>query len=128
MDDQGSDSSDSGTERFAWENGAFLIQLVCLASALVMGLVMKHHRVHYIPEAGATLLGSTIYTDYPHELIPGKIVILSRFACCLSRSRKVSPFQVGGGMTRSRGRASSPAPAARSPTRAAGAACSGRRS
>ena len=56
MDDQGSDSSDSGTERFAWENGAFLIQLVCLASALVMGLVMKHHRVHYIPEAGATLI------------------------------------------------------------------------
>jgi sodium/hydrogen exchanger 8 len=47
---------ESGTEQFAWENGAFLIQLVCLASALVMGLVMKHHRVHYIPEAGATLL------------------------------------------------------------------------
>ena len=56
MDDQGSDPADSGTEQFAWENGAFLIQLVCLASALVMGLVMKHHRVHYIPEAGATLL------------------------------------------------------------------------
>ena len=57
MDGPGSDPEmDSGTEQFAWENGAFLIQLVCLASALVMGLVMKHHRVHYIPEAGATLL------------------------------------------------------------------------
>ena len=56
MDDDGSDPAESGTEQFAWENGAFLIQLVCLASALVMGLVMKHHRVHYIPEAGATLL------------------------------------------------------------------------
>ena len=55
MDGPGSDPEmDSGTEQFAWENGAFLIQLVCLASALVMGLVMKHHRVHYIPEAGAT--------------------------------------------------------------------------
>ena len=57
MDGPGSDPEmESGTEQFAWENGAFLIQLVCLASALVMGLVMKHHRVHYIPEAGATLL------------------------------------------------------------------------
>ena len=40
MDDDGSDPAESGTEQFAWENGAFLIQLVCLASALVMGLVM----------------------------------------------------------------------------------------
>ena len=51
-----SDAPAPEAEQFAWENGAFLIQLVCLASALVMGLVMKHHAVHWLPEAGATLL------------------------------------------------------------------------
>jgi len=56
MDDDSNDPTADAPEQFAWENGAFLIQLVCLASALVMGLVMKHHNVHYIPEAGATLL------------------------------------------------------------------------
>ena len=47
-------------------------------------LHMQSHTIFRV-EAGAMLLGSTIYTDYPHELIPGKIVILSRFACCPSR-------------------------------------------
>jgi len=51
-----SDDDAPEAEQFAWENGAFLIQLVCLASALVMGLVMKHHKIHWLPEAGATLL------------------------------------------------------------------------
>lgn len=38
------------------QNSAFLLQLVCLASALCIGLLIKHYRIYWLHEAGATLL------------------------------------------------------------------------
>ena len=38
------------------KNSAFLLQLVCLASALCIGLLIKHYRITWLHEAGATLL------------------------------------------------------------------------
>ena len=38
------------------QNTAFLIQLVCLALAFVIGLFIKRYKIHFLHEAGATLL------------------------------------------------------------------------
>lgn len=53
-DDDSSAAPES--EQLVLKNSAFLLQLVCLASAFVIGLVIKHYRVRWLHEAGATLL------------------------------------------------------------------------
>ena len=57
-DDQDSQAEDAGSaERaFALQNAAFLLQLFTLATAFVLGLGIKHLKIHWIHEAGATIL------------------------------------------------------------------------
>ena len=54
------DDDDAGgapeSELQVLRNSAFLLQLVCLASAFVIGLVIKHYRIRWLHEAGASLL------------------------------------------------------------------------
>ena len=57
-DDQDSQAEYAGSaERaFALQNAAFLLQLFTLATAFVLGLGIKHLKIHWIHEAGATIL------------------------------------------------------------------------
>jgi polygalacturonase len=50
--------------------GGGIVLLPAPHTFLSGSLHMESHTIFRI-EAGATLLGSTIYTDYPHELVPG---------------------------------------------------------
>ena len=59
-----------------FHNFAFLLQLVMLAIAFIIGLLLKHYKFHYLHEAGATLLigvivGNILWvrpTSYKHDL------------------------------------------------------------
>lgn len=57
-DDQDSqaEDADSAERAFALQNAAFLLQLFTLATAFVLGLGIKHLKIHWIHEAGATIL------------------------------------------------------------------------
>jgi len=50
-------ADDSSASAEMLKNSAFLLQLVCLAAAFILGLFMKKYKLtYYLHEAGATLL------------------------------------------------------------------------
>ena len=54
--DSQAEDADSAERAFALQNAAFLLQLFTLATAFVLGLGIKHLKIHWIHEAGATIL------------------------------------------------------------------------
>ena len=55
-EDTQAEDHDDAERAFALQNAAFLLQLFTLATAFVIGLGIKHLNIHWIHEAGATIL------------------------------------------------------------------------